>query len=763
MSLFLVRPMPKPVLGSGEILTADIMNPLIHVLEFDGLDEIGHWPQLTDTALSNAAGQLKDRVNKLYDSLKLEHTSGLGVQWKAGKVRSATGAILDIDAGTAIVPDNATTHFWVNPGAMAVSSGASFPSGSLRVATVVSASGAIQSITDLRAPAFYLPSQETRFGDFSGATSGQTLIWNATTGKFEASDPGEIALQIDDLTDIVTTGVQDGYTFRYDAAIGKFVVAPLQITGEGGSAGDYAVVDRIQIVDGAEITISAGITTIQSDAPTLPELTAYNATVDARIAVSSTYSSSFPKWKALSMATGQTDAWVSASYVNPATTPQWWQYTFPSATTLGRLVYSSRLTSFPHLGHLKDFKIQNMSSGSPVDLLTVNDLPLGGGNGATPSVIALSAPVSLTSFRIWITEVYPNTVEAANSYAVIGNLKGYSQISPSSSTGAVSGSFVKARKAVLAGIAISGNNAFIPCGFAEGADKIFRIDTTTKSINGDFSLGSAQIYAVNTVASSAGGSFSFSVEQDKRSAPIVAAPGNKVYIAIGDEIRAYSSTNGNLIKTINCGVATEIQGLGISVEQNKVYAASKAGAIAVIDTGTDTLSKLLLAADDAAYGGENYAVAVDDSRDACYITSRSTNKVLCLNTITDTLVTTINVGSTPEGIATSPILGKAITCNRTANTVSIINTTNNTVGASIAMSNVGSGAEPTAAAIDEATGKAAVCLYTYHQVAIIDLATNQIEGRAATSPNPQQAVFVPSTNEIFVASEGGDLTIIART
>lgn len=744
--------MPKPTLGSGEILTADIMNPLIHVLEFDGLDEIGHWPRLTDDALSNATNQIKDRVNKLYDSLKLEHTSGLGVQWKAGKARSATGAIVDIDAGTAIVPDNATTHFWVLPGAMAVSSGASFPSGSLRVATVVSASGAIQSITDLRAPAFYLPSQETRFGDFTGATSGQTLVWNATTGKFEASDPGEIALQVADLTDIVTTGVQDGYTFRYDAALGKFVVAPLQITGEGGSAGDYAVVDRIQIADGAEITISAGITTIQSDAPLLPKLTG----TDVRVTSSGDYSSSLAAWKALDGVLGISDAWVT-NFVPTVSQPAWWRFNFGSAKNLGRFLITPRTgtagTQMP-----QDFQIRTSTDGvTYTSRLTVAAQFYSDGGAS----FALPAQVSANIFEILITKTTSDSF--AGGVSGLGEIQAFSQITASSSTGAVSGGFAKARKAVLTGIAVSGNNAFIPCGFAEGTDKIFRVDTATKSINGDFSLGATQIYSVDTVSSSAGGSFSFSVQKNQQAAPIVAAPGNKVYIAIGAEIRVYSSTNGNLIKTIDCGVATEIQGLGISGEQNKIYGASKAGAIVVIDTGTDTLSKTLTATDDAAYGGNNYAVAVDDSRDAVYVTSRSTNKVLCLNTITDTLVTTINVGSTPEGIAISPILGKAITCNRTANTISIINTTNNTVGASIAMSNVGSGAEPTAAAIDEATGKAAVCLYTYHQIAIIDLATSQIEGRAATSPNPQQAVFVPSTNEIFVASEGGDITVIART
>jgi len=754
--------MPKTVFFDRTPVTPDWLNAVSNPV-FDGQDIDGHNPQLTDASLSNAAGQIKDRVNKLYDSLKLEHTSGLGVQWKAGKVRSATGEILNIDAGTAIVPDNATTHFWVNPGAMAVSSGASFPSGSLRVATVVSASGAIQSIADLRVPAFYLPSQETRFGDFSGATSGQTLVWNATTGKFEASDPGEIALQVADLTDIVTTGVQDGYTFRYDAAIGKFVVAPLQIAGDGGSAGDYAVVDRIQIVDGAEITISAGITTIQNDAPLLPELTGYDAAVDARISVSSQYSSSYPKWSALTYASTVDPAWLSARNVDPATTPQWWQYDFPSPVSIGRMTYSNRSYFGAH-GQPSNFKLQKMSGGVATDMLTVSGNPAKG--AAELQVFSLPAVnTGVSSFRFWVTGVHMDSIPASSNeyYVDIARLQLYSQTTPSSGLGAVSGGFVKARKAVLAGIAVSGNNVFVTCGISDEDDKIFRLDAQTRSLNGDFDLDDAAIYEVFTSSSGSGGSFSFSVQKDQKAAPIVASSANKIYVAVDNQIKIYSSTNGNLIKTIDCGVATEIQGLAISEEKQKVYGASKAGAVAVIDTGTDTLSQTLTVTDDAAYGGENYAVAVDDTRDAVYITSRSTNKVLVLNSSQDTLTTTINVGTTPEGIALSPSLGKAVVCNRLGNTISIINTTSNTVGNAVAMSDVGSGAQPTAVAIDENTGKAVISLYAYHQVAVIDLATNEIEGRAATSPNPVQAQFVPATSEIYVASEGGDLTIIART
>lgn len=589
-------------------------------------------------------------------------------------------------------------------------------------------------------------------GDLAGAADGEILRWSSASGRFELASPSEVSLALSELTDVAAEGITDGQVLKWNATTNQFEPGALV----AASAGEYVGIGKIQIVDGAEITISAGITTIQSDAPLLPELTAYDAAVDARISVSSTLSSSCPKWKALTVGTSLYDAWISAQGTNPF--PQYWQYDFPAPVSIGRIVYSNRSSWPSGVGQLRDFKIQKMSGATPTDLLSVTANPLVP-PGTLQSFSLPSVATLVSSLRIWVSLAY---YQSSISYADIARLQAYSQVTPSSSTGSVSGGFVKARKAVLTGIAISGNNAFIPCGFAEGTDKIFRIDTTTKSINGDFSLGATQIYSVDTVSSSAGGSFSFSVQKSQQAAPIVAAPGNKAYIAIGSEIRVYSSTNGNLITTIDCGVATEIQGLGISVEQGKVYGASKAGAIVVIDTGTDTLSKTLTATDDAAYGGENFAVAVDDTRDAVYITSRSTNKVLVLNTITDTLVTSINVGSTPEGIGLSTTLGKAVVCNRVANTVSIINTTNNTVGGSVAMSAVGSGSEPTDAAIDEVTGRAVVCLYNYHQVAIINLATNTVEGRAATSPNPQQAVFVPATNEIYVASEGGDITVIAQ-
>jgi YVTN family beta-propeller protein len=587
----------------------------------------------------------------------------------------------------------------------------------------------------------------TAIGDLTGATEGQILRWDAVAGRFELANLADVSLAIGELTDVDTTGITEGQVLKWNAITQKFEPGALT----AASAGQYAVVGSIQVVDGAEITLSAGITTIQNDVPLLPQLTGVNP----RVTSSGAYSSSLSAWKALDGDLGTYGAWVT-NFAPTVSTPAWWRFQFLSPVTLGRVILSPRTGSDVQMP--RDFKIRTSAdSVSFTDRLTVS-----GASYPSPQNFALSAATaSVQSLEIQITAT---TSDPSGNGGVsgIGEIQAYSQIASSSSLGAISGGFTRARKAILAGIAIQGGNAFVSCGLFESSDKILRIDIASQSINGDFSLGATEIYSVTTQTSSVGGSFNFSIQKDQKAAPIVTSPANKIYIAINNEIKVYSAINGNLITTINCGVATEIQGLGISIEQQKVYGASKAGAIVVIDTGTDTLVATLTAANDTAYGGENFAVAVDDTRDAVYVTSRSTNKVNVLNSVTNTLVTTINVGSTPEGIALSPTLGKAIVCNRNANTVSVINTTNNTVGASIAMSAVGSGAQPTAVAIDEANGKAVVCLNAYHQVAVINLTTNEIEGRAATSPNPVQAQFVPSTGEIYVASEGGNITVISK-
>ena len=719
--------MPYRTYTSGYILQPQDLQD-INDFVYDPLTQ--SYRKLDDSFLSDASTDLKSRFQTYSEELRVSKVSGLTVSWNSGKVRFEDGSEMVVVSGTLNVADNATSFIFVNEDGNVVSS-TDQPGKVLRLAQVVASSGVVASVTDTRAR-WLIPSP---FGGGSGSDTYTLLDLTDTPSSYSGHGGRLLAIREDE------SGLE-------------FVPRP------STSAGSYSVIDKIRVVDGQEITLQAGITEIRNDIALLPTVTSSSDPNASRCSASSIYSSSFPAWKALTHGdTSSYAAWLSPNSVPPSVTPQWWQYDFASPVTLGRITWSNRSHSSPNevQGQLKDFKIQKQDgSGGFTDLLSVNDHP-SAGTGVLQTASLSATESAVEKLRIYITEIYTTN----RNYAEIAQIQAYSQTTASSGLGQIIGGFTKARKAILGGVAQAGGKVFVTCGYSNETDRILMIDATSKSMVGDFDLGDTTIYNIFTTTSSAGGSFSYGVQLQQEQAPVIAYDDeNKLYVAVGAEVKVFSETNGNLIETIDCGVATEIQGLGISVEKQKIYVASKAGAITVIDASTDTIAATLTASDDAAFGGENFAIAVDDTRDAVYISSRSTNKVLVLNTTTDTLVTSISVGSQPEGIALSTTLGKAVVCNRAANTVSVINTTNNTVGGSIAMSETGSGAQPSAVGIDEANGKAVVCLNAYHQVVILDMTSNQVEGRAATDPNPNGAVFIPATGEIYVSSENGTVTVI---
>ena len=159
--------MAKTIFYDGTPVTPDWLNSVSNPV-FDGQDLDGHRPPVSDGELDSSPGSVKARVETIADWLKVEHTSGLGVQWKPGTLRLATGSIISIPANVATLPNNATTQFFVQNGGSTVEHGASFPTDALRLATVVTAGGAVTTITDLRS-ALFVP-----FDPIHGSLSAQT-------------------------------------------------------------------------------------------------------------------------------------------------------------------------------------------------------------------------------------------------------------------------------------------------------------------------------------------------------------------------------------------------------------------------------------------------------------------------------------------------------------------------------------------------------------------------------------------------------------
>jgi len=159
--------MAKTIFQHGTPVTPDWLNSINNPV-FDGQDLDGHRPPLSDAELDSSPDSVKSRVETLADWLKVEHTSGLGVQWTAGVLRLANGTTLSIPGNVATLPDNATTYFYVRNGGTTVERGASIPANALRLAIAITADGAVTSITDLRAPLF------APFDTLHGALSEQT-------------------------------------------------------------------------------------------------------------------------------------------------------------------------------------------------------------------------------------------------------------------------------------------------------------------------------------------------------------------------------------------------------------------------------------------------------------------------------------------------------------------------------------------------------------------------------------------------------------
>ena len=65
------------------------------------------------------------------------------------------------------------------------------------------------------------------------------------------------------------------------------------------------------------------------------------------------------------------------------------------------------------------------------------------------------------------------------------------------------------------------------------------------------------------------------------------------------------------------------------------------------------------------------------------MTNSGSNTVSVLDTISNTVVTTLNAGITPQGIAVNPVANLAYVANSGGNTLSVIDIASNTLVATI--------------------------------------------------------------------------------
>jgi len=150
--------------------------------------------------------------------------------------------------------------------------------------------------------------------------------------------------------------------------------------------------------------------------------------------------------------------------------------------------------------------------------------------------------------------------------------------------------------------------------------------------------------------------------------------GRKAYLtnAGNDVVIVVDLTTETVVEEIKVG--PNPQGIAITPNGNKAYVANNLNEplVSVIDTTTDTVIATI------TVDGIPFDVAITPDGKRGYV-SVSPNKVNVIDILTDTVIGKIFVGTTPEGIVTTPDGKKVYVTNFDDNTVSVIDTMDNTV------------------------------------------------------------------------------------
>ncbi len=151
-------------------------------------------------------------------------------------------------------------------------------------------------------------------------------------------------------------------------------------------------------------------------------------------------------------------------------------------------------------------------------------------------------------------------------------------------------------------------------------------------------------------------------------------------------------------------------------------------------------------------GDTPQGVAVSPDGTRAYVTNyQDDNSVSVIDTATNTVTTTVPVGSYPYGVAVSPDGTRAYVANYTASsasgTVSVINTATDTVTATIILT---SGAYPVDVALSRDGTHAYTANFRGNSVSVIDTATRKVTATIAVGSFPEGVTVSPDGTHAYV-------------
>ncbi len=172
----------------------------------------------------------------------------------------------------------------------------------------------------------------------------------------------------------------------------------------------------------------------------------------------------------------------------------------------------------------------------------------------------------------------------------------------------------------------------------------------------------------------------------------------------------------------------------------------------VLSSGTQTLHVDFAPIDTANYTTASKNVTIDVLKAYAYITNFNSGTVSVIDTANNSVIATVPVGTNPWGVAVSPDGIKVYVTNVGSNSISVIDTANNTVIATLSGFN-----GPYGIAVNREGTRVYVANMNSNTVSVIDMTTNTIIATVSGLSNPVGVAVNPAGTRAYVTSTGNIL------
>jgi len=200
-------------------------------------------------------------------------------------------------------------------------------------------------------------------------------------------------------------------------------------------------------------------------------------------------------------------------------------------------------------------------------------------------------------------------------------------------------------------------------------------------------------------------------------------------------------------------------GVAVAPDARKVYVTNNSSnTVTVIDAATNTVSATI------TVGTSPAGIAITPVRQSgspasrIYVANSGSGTVSVIDPATNSVVNTMTVGTFPVGVAVNGDSSRAYVSNKNDNTVSVIDLSTNTVMAPA----IAVGTNPAALAVTPDGKFVYVCNGGTNTVSVIDTSTNTVVTTIAVGDNPAGIAVLPDGSKVYV-SNGGSSTVSVIT